>query len=245
MHRKLALLTLALALIAAPLAAEQRLPNLEQTRVNLSFHVPTFDGLAARLQGLAEKHQGQLTHMSLQSQSTSGSVNIKIAPDKLQAFLKTVDELGRLESQNISTSDNRQSYLDTKKRLDAYRAMAQVSSAKVFASLPGDQKALAREEYDRFVQDRIRSYENSLRSYEEQSSAVEISISFQQPQPKRPQGEQQQEQPEGEAGAEPAAQAVSGVDPTLMKGLYILGIVNLAFLWAFYRRFESSTEESN
>ncbi len=242
MTRSIFLASLALTLVLVfPVAAE--VPNLKQTRVNLTLTTQSFSGLAPRLQNLAVQHQADLQNLNLSSENSNGNATIRIAPDKLAGFLQELATLGDVTNQSIHTNDNTSSYLDYQRRLATFEALAKADASKMLAQLPAAQRQDARAEYESFIRDRIRSYRNNLENYKTNYSQAEISINFRQP--------EMQQQPTAvivetpETGNEVGEQAVQRSSEGLLMPLYLLVFFNLLGLWAVHRKLDQPGVQSD
>lgn len=227
---------LVMLLAALPAAAEAP-PQLVQTRVNASILAPSFDATAASLNGLITQHNGRVSNLSLDSNSSTGSAYLKLPPARLDSFLKELPKLGTVESQNLSTSDNTRGYFDTEARLKAFEQLARVDVKSLLASadMSPEERLAVRAEFDNYVRSQIQSCRSSLQTYQDYQNWVEVSLSFRKPQQAESQGQPHQHETSPEQPLPAPAGTSQG---SQLMPVYALVLFNLLGLWAVHRRLE-------
>lgn len=216
--------------------------EVRQTSFNATLVVSNAEELSGRVSGLMERHHGTVQSFSVDSSSTSANANLQCPPSELNAIMQELPKLGKIENQSMSSSDYTSSYRDAANRVRIYEALSTVSLDRTLASanLTPAEQAMARTELQQLIRERIQSYQSSMTSYQDYNNRSQISIQFRIVSP-----DQVAATPTpGATPATPVPPAPAAPAPmnqgTLLP-LYLLGFVNLTFLWLLARRGPAAT----
>ncbi len=111
---------------ASALAAAPQLTRKLIRDATLDLEVKAYQPTVDTITDLAKADGGYLDSSNSQrggNGKLQGAVIAKVAPDKLDAFLLKLRELGTLKNQSVSTEDVTKDYYDTEARLDNSRRM--------------------------------------------------------------------------------------------------------------------------
>jgi hypothetical protein len=221
------------------LAKPDELKQVRQMNANVSLVVTNPEELSGRLTGLVQRHNGVVQSFSLDASSTSASASLQCPPSELNELMTEIPKLGRIENQNMSSSDYTSSYRDAANKVRVYEALSLVPLDRSLSAsnLSPEDQAMARSEIQQLIRERISSYQSSMQSYRDYNDRAQISIQFRIVSPEqlaaRPVTPTTTETP---GTAAPATPAPAPVNQGTLLPLYLLGFVNLTFLWLMARR---------
>lgn len=219
------------------LAKPDELKEVRQMNASMTLVVSNPEELSGRLTGLMQRHNGVVQSFSLDSSSTSASANLQCPPGELNALMSEIPKLGRIENQSMSASDYTSSYREAANRVRVYEALSTIPFERAFQSsnLTPQEQAMARTEMQQLIRERIQSYQSSMQSYRDYNNRAQISIQFRIVSPEamkvKPTPTATGETPAPAAPPQPAP-----VNQGTLLPLYLLGFVNLTFLWLLARR---------
>lgn len=237
MKRALIAGMLALSVWGPALAKPDGPQEVRQTNFNATLVVKDASELSGRLNGLMQRHHGTVQSFNSDASNTSASASLQVPPSELNAVLEELPKLGRIENQSMSSSDYTQSYRDAANRLRVYEALSAVPMDRIVADadLSPQDKAMARAEMQQMVRERVQSYQSSMQSYLDYNKRAQLSLQFRIVDPATlaatPAPTEGQPAP-----ATPPANSPAPMNQGTLLPLYLLGFVNLTFLWLLARR---------
>lgn len=235
------LLTLAALLLTLTPSWAQERTTYKQTRVNITIRVPNFEYAAADLREVVSQFDGHIQNLNLDHKGTNGNANVKVKNDQVTALVKQLSELGKVQSQNQSTSDNTNSIRNYSRKAKAFKLLSSVDMRPAFAKLPAESRAEVQAEYENWVTNRHNSNQSSLIQYKETAGLAEINLQFvKDAEASEP---SQAQAPQASQHDEAASQSAPAPPPPPHRespAVYILCLVNFLGLWLIYRRMDAA-----
>lgn len=234
MKRALIAGMLALSVWGPALAKPDVPREVRQTNFNATLVVSDASELSGRLNGLMQRHRGTVQSFNSDASNTSASASLQVPPAELDEVLAELPKLGRIENQSLSSSDYTQSYRDAANRLRVYEALANVPIERIVAGsgLSPQDQSLARAELQQMIRERASSYQSSMQSYLDYNNRAQISLQFRFADP----GATPAVEPTPGPVSAPPPPPAGPVNQGTLLPLYLLGFVNLTFLWLLARR---------
>lgn len=153
---------------------------ITQSNVNYQLQVQDLVGVTHRLEEMAAQCQGRVTQSNSNAQGGNASVSLRIPEQALNAFCKDTASLGSIVSQNRSSSDVTNSYIEQRRNLELYEKMG--SAGLVFPpNLTAAEKTVFEAEFKAYVRDRINSAKSTLSNYEQNRGWADVHINLQGP----------------------------------------------------------------
>ncbi|HNW91891.1 MAG TPA: DUF4349 domain-containing protein [bacterium] len=183
---------------AMPPAAAQpsgtAVPAVRKLIVNgdIGVEVNDFAAAAAQLEQLVTAAGGYITNASSEEQSSGGrrgSIEVKIAPDKLNAFLADVRKLGDVKSENRRTDDVSMEYVDLSARLATKRQLEQELLGLLHTSSPRLSEKLEVERELARVREEIETTQGRLKHIDTLAAMATITVSLFEPETVAPEDE--------------------------------------------------------
>lgn len=211
--------------------------EVRQSNFSATLAVTDSQELAGRLSGLVQRHHGTIQSFNLDANNTNASASLQCPPQELDGLMADLVKLGKVENQSMSSSDYTQSYRDAAKRARIYEALSTVPLDRTLqsSSLSAEDQALAQAELQQMVRERIQSYQSSMQSYLDYNQRAQISLQFRLVGPDASRPTPNPEATPSDSPA-PAQQPSTPFNQGVLLPLYLLGFVNLTFLWLMARR---------
>jgi len=178
--------SLGLSLILVVTAAAKPMPRMVQSHYNAQLVTQDARDVTERLESLCRECDAQISNLNSDQTNGNGNLNLRLPEDKLNRFSQGLRKVGSIRSENRSSSDNTNSYLETQRNL----AMAEKTMSAQWTvsgtSLTATERGLVDAEFKSYLRDRINSYRSTLSSYEQNQGMAEVSINWSAP-PNNPQ----------------------------------------------------------
>jgi hypothetical protein len=212
--------------------------EVRQTNFNATLICNSPEELSARLGEVAQKHKAVVNNFNLDSSSSQASANLQCPPSELNGLIADLTRLGRVENQSRSSSDYTSSYRDAANRVQLYEAVAQVPLDTILrqANLSPTDQALVRAELQQMMRERIQSYQSSMQSYLDYNNKAQLSIQFRFSPAEAARPVATPTPGTTPEASTPAPTPAAPVNQGTLLPLYLLGFVNLTFLWLLARR---------
>lgn len=231
MRRRMLALGLGLLMLGESAGADER---IVQTRVNVTIGVPNFSLAGNELREVSESFDSRLENLNMDSASGSGSATLKVSPSQVSKVMESLEKLGQIQNQSQSTSDYTSSVEQYDRKAKAFRALAQLDTASLFAKLPADQRAEVITEFQSFVNNSLQSNQSSAISYRDMGKTVEISVSLTTKPLTPPPNANPVVTPNPDS--KPPAPAAPASPPFDSRPLYLFCLLNFLGMWVIYRR---------
>ncbi|MDQ7822317.1 MAG: DUF4349 domain-containing protein [Candidatus Eremiobacteraeota bacterium] len=168
--------------VPAALEAEASKPRkrVVQTYINATVIASDLPTAAGRLTDMVKQHKGILSNLNIDDNSASGNASIQIPTAAVSSFLSDLKQVGRLQSQSMSTSDYSQSYDEYSRKLKAYELLAKASREGLFSriEISDVERPILEAEFANLLKDQITSCRSSLRNYDNYGDNANVSIAL-------------------------------------------------------------------
>ena len=148
-----------------------------RTYYNVSIIIKDHTEAQNTLCNIVKQYGGNLTNFNFNLQNNSGNASVQINPEKVNSFLKELEQMGEIESSNLSTSDYTNSYYEYKRKLYAYEKFYGMYQDVIAQSdLSKEDKRFLDGEISQLINSQINSMRSSMESYAQYDNYSEISI---------------------------------------------------------------------
>lgn len=153
-------------------------PRLVQSQVRAQIQVQDMTSISQGLDKLCQEHQAQIVHFNYDRNNSNGNFNVRVPEDKLGSFCAGLRTLGEVRSENRNSSDNTASYQDAQNNLALAEKAISAHWTVSGDGLSARDRGLVDAEFKTYLRDRINSYRNTMRNYEQNRGLAEVNVSL-------------------------------------------------------------------